>query len=132
MKEKLNTEGLAVTVSYIFNALFIVLGFVMMEYYIDGFLVTYVIVGGLFLVFWILAYLKSYVPWKVFGHFCIGAGVQILLNYSGIIPRDAGWFSGLGQAVYIVGLIIQIVLMALINFIKLIIFRCKAYKAGNE
>lgn len=132
MKEKLNNEGLVIIISYIFNIFFILLGFAMMKQYVDGLIIVYLIVGSLFLFFWILTYLKSYVPWKVFGHFCIGAVVQILLNYFGIIPEDDGWFAGLGQAVYIFFLFIQIVLMAFINLIKFIIFRYKTYKAVKE
>ena len=55
--------------------------------------------------------------WSVYTHFCVGVIVQIIFNWTGIIPKDGGWFSGLGQYLYVIVLIIHAVLIGIANLV---------------
>ena len=81
-------------------------------------------------IYWIISNRKTYMPWSVYVHFVVGSLVQILLNNSGIILKDSGWFSGLGQFFYIIFLIGHTLLLGLANLILYVIAKRKKVNNG--
>lgn len=106
-----------IILAYIFNVLFIVMSFLMMESDYDVLQGTFLIVSSVYLIYWIVLNRKSYMPWAVYAHFVVGVAVQTALNYFGVIPKDGGWFSGLGQFIYIIILLILTALLGIANLI---------------
>lgn len=121
----MNNKKINIIIAYIFNILLIFMSFFMMEQYVDELLLLFIIVGVIYLIYWIVCNIKRYMDWKVYKHLCIGVLIQILLNFSGIIPEDGGFLAGIGQAVYIVFLIIFVAIIGIINFIMYAIYRKK-------
>ena len=91
-----------ILIVYAFHVVFIVMSFLMMQHYYDGLQIVFWVLGSIYLIYWIISNRKTYMPWSVYVHFVVGSLVQILLNNSGIILKDSGWFSGLGQFFYII------------------------------
>ena len=60
-------------------------------------------------------------PWSVYVHFTVGTLLQILLNISGVIPQDGGWFSGLGQLLYVIFWVGYTLSLGLVNLILYVI-----------
>ena len=114
-----------IAIAYIFNILSIVLSFALMRDYYDDLQITFLVLGVIYLIFWVICNRKSYMPWSVYIHFCVGVIVQILLNWTGIIPKDGGWFSGLGQYLYVIVLIIHAALIGIANLILFIVDKKK-------
>lgn len=85
---------------YLFHLLLIIISFFLLHARADGFLVTVCIVYGVYLIFYIVANRKTYIPWILLLHHFIGSVVQIILNYFEIIPPDGGFLSGIGQFIY--------------------------------
>lgn len=106
-----------IIIAYIFNILSIMLSFALMRDYYDGLQITFLVLGIIYLAFWVICNRKSYMPWSVYSHFCVGVIVQIILNCAGIIPKDGGWFSGLGQFLYVIVLIIHAALIGIVNLV---------------
>ena len=92
---------LQIIFSYLFHAVLISLGFIVLHEAADGFLVTAGILYGVYLIFYIVVNRKTYIPWILLLHHFIGSVVQILLHYFEIIPSDYSWpLGGLGQFLY--------------------------------
>lgn len=89
----------------------------MMHSYYDTLQIIFLVLGILYLIYWIVCNRKSYMPWSVYFHFGVGALIQILLNECGIIPEDGGWFSGLGQFFYVIFVIVHAVVIGLTNLV---------------
>lgn len=85
---------------YLFHLILIGVGFFLLHQRTDAFLVTVCIIYGVYLIFYIVANCKTYIPWILLLHHLIGSVVQILLNYFEIIPPDGGFWGGIGQFVY--------------------------------
>ena len=49
-----------------------------------------------------------------------------------MIPKDGGWFSGLGQLLYIIFLVGQTLLLGFVNLILYVIAKKKNNKANND
>ncbi|MBQ4522904.1 MAG: hypothetical protein IJA10_08120 [Lachnospiraceae bacterium] len=119
MKDKI----LHIIIAYVFHIVFIVMSFAMMQHYHDALLLAFIVLGILYLIYWIMCNRKSYMPWNVYGHFGVGVVVQVLLNTCGIVSEDGGLFSGLGQFFYVVFVVIHAVLVGLTNLILYVIHK---------
>ena len=117
---------------YAFHAIFIVMSFLLMQHYYDTLQTLFCILGSIYLIYWIIGNRENYMPWSVYVHFTVGALLQILLNCSGMIPKDGGWFSGLGQLLYIIFLVGQTLLLGFVNLILYVIAKKKNNKANND
>lgn len=95
------TTRLQILFAYLFHAVLIGLGFFVLHEAADGFLVTAGILYGVYLIFYIVANRKTYIPWILLLHHLIGSAAQFLLHYFEIIPSDGGmFFGGIGQFIY--------------------------------
>ena len=101
----MNRKKANILMAYAFHVVFIVMSFLMMEHHYDGLQKIFFVLGSIYLIYWIIGSWKNYMPWSVYVHFAVGTLAQILLNCSGVIPQDSGWFSGLGQFVYVIFLV---------------------------
>lgn len=102
---------------YLYHAFFILLGFMLMQEYVDGLLTTAVIADIVYVLYWLIFNInrERHMPWIVYLHFVSGSAIEIILNLFGIIPEDSGWFAGLGQFFYILLLLIHATLIGIIN-----------------
>lgn len=95
------TIRLQILFAYLFHAVLICLGFIVLHEAADGFLITAAVLYGIYLIFYIVVNRKTYIPWILLLHHLIGSAVQFLLHYFEIIPSDGGmFFSGIGQFIY--------------------------------
>lgn len=108
---------LHIRIAYLYHAVYIVLAFMLMGDYVDGLLAFFAVGGILYLGYWIVANAKGYMPWIVYKHFLIGAAIEVILNVFGIIPRDGPMFSGLGQAIYVIIVVLYAALIGIVNLI---------------
>ena len=113
----MNKKSVNILISYVFHSVFIIMSFLMMQDDCARLLTLFLLLGGIYLISWIIGNRKKYMPWSVYVHFIVGVLVQILLNKSGIIPKDGGLCEGLGQFFYIVFLIGHALLLGLVNLI---------------
>lgn len=121
----LNRKKTNIIIAYAFHVVFIVMSFLLMQDYYDTLQIIFCILGSIYLICWIIGNRKNYMPWSVYVHFTVGTIVQILLHASGVIPKDGGWFSGLGQLLYIIFLVGHTLLLGLFNLIPYIIAKKK-------
>ena len=112
-----------IIIAYVFHIVFIVMSSVMMQQNYDALQMAYIILGVVYLVYWVICNRKSYMPWDVYIHFVVGALVQFFLNKCGVIPADGGFFPGLGQFAYAVFVAIHAVLIGLANLILYVIYK---------
>lgn len=114
MKEK----NIQIIFVYLYHAFFILLGFMLMQQYIDGLLTTAVIADIVYVLYWFIFNInrERHMPWIVYLHFVIGSAIEIILNWSGIIPEDNALFVP-GQLFYILLLLIHAALIGIINLI---------------
>lgn len=104
-------------IAYAYHAIFIFLAFLLMNHYYDAmFLITF-IAEAIYFIYWIAVNRKTYMPWIVYLHFLIGAIVELVLHWRGIIPGDGGFLPGLAQFCYIWVLVIYVVMLGVANFI---------------
>ena len=113
----MSKKFLHIVTAYLFHIILIVMSYVMMRSYYDTLQIIFLVLGILYLIYWIVCNRKSYMPWSVYFHFGVGALIQILLNECGIIPEDGGWFSGLGQFFYVIFVIVHAVVIGLTNLV---------------
>lgn len=116
-----NEKFIHIIIAYIFNIILIVMSFAMMEQEYNQLQIAFIVLGVLYLIYWLVCNRKSYIPWMVYLHFGIGAVVQILLNSFGVVPEDGGFFPGLGQFFYVVLVVIHAVLVGIMNLILFLI-----------
>ena len=128
----MNRKKANILMVYAFHAIFIVMSFLLMQHYYDTLQTLFCILGSIYLIYWIIGNRENYMPWSVYVHFTVGALLQILLNCSGMIPKDGGWFSGLGQLLYIIFLVGQTLLLGFVNLILYVIAKKKNNKANND
>ena len=121
-----------ILMAYAFHVVFIVMSFLMMQYYYDPLQTTFCILGSVYLIYWIIGNRNNYMPWSVYVHFTVGTVMQILLNSSGVIPKDSGWFPGLGQLLYVIIFVGHTLLLGLVNLILYAIAKKKNNKVNND
>ena len=126
----MNKKSMNILIVYAFHVVFIVMSFLMMQHYYDGLQIVFWVLGSIYLIYWIISNRETYMPWSVYVHFVVGSLVQILLNNSGIILKDSGLFSGLGQFFYIIFLIGHTLLLGLANLILYVIAKRKKVNNG--
>ena len=117
-----------IVLGYVFHIVFIVMSYFMMQSDYRNLQVTFIVAGIIYLLYWIISNIKSYMPWIVYLHFSIGAIIQIILNNCGFIPEDAGFFPGLGQFFYWILVAALVLLIGLANLILFIIDRYRKRK----
>lgn len=117
-----------IVLGYVFHIVFIVMSYFMMQSDYGSLQVTFIVAGIIYLLYWIISNIKSYMPWIVYLNFAIGAIVQIILNNCGFIPEDAGFFPGLGQFFYWILVVALVLLLGLANLILFIIDRYRKKK----
>ena len=113
----MQNKTIHILIAYIFNVVLIVMSFFMMKSYYDSLMIFFLILGILYILYWIVCNRKSYMPWVVYINFGIGVLAQLFLNYFGIIPKDGGWFSGLGQFFCMIFVAGHAVIVGVINLI---------------
>ena len=106
-----------IIVAYVYHAIFVLLGFLLMQSSYNALLIISVIAGILYLIYWIVLNRKGHMAWIVYLNFVIGTVIELLLNVLGIIPRDGGWFSGLAQLFYMFLLLIHVATLGIANLI---------------
>ena len=117
-----------IVLGYVFHIVFIVMSYFMMQSDYGNLQVTFIVAGIIYLLYWIISNIKSYMPWIVYLNFAIGAIVQIILNNCDFIPEDAGFFPGLGQFFYWILVAALVLLIGLANLILFIIDRYRKRK----
>ena len=127
----MNRKKANILMAYVFHVVFIVMSFLMMQHYYDRLQTIFCVLGSIYLIYWIIGNRKNYMSWSVYVHFTVGTLVQILLNSSGVIPKDSDWFSGLGQLIYVIFLVGHTLLLGLVNLILYFIAKKKNNKANN-
>lgn len=113
----MNKKMIHIVTAYLFHFILIVMSFFMMRSYYNTLQIIFMVLGILYLIYWIVCNRKSYMPWSVYLHFVVGVLIEILLNESGIIPEDGGWFSGLGQFFYVIFVIVHAIVIGLTNLV---------------
>lgn len=117
------TKKNQILLCYLFHAVLIVLGFILLREYCDAFLTTVCILYVAYLVFCVFANRKHYMPWILLLHHVFGFDIDILLHLTGIIQPDLGFFAGLGEMLYFLSIPVYLGLLALTNFILFAIDR---------
>ena len=117
-----------IVLGYVFHSVFIVMSYFMMQSDYGNLQVTFIVAGIIYLLYWIISNIKSYMPWIVYLNFAIGAIIQIILNNCGFIPEDAEFFPGLGQFFYWLLVAALVLLLGLANLILFIIDRYRKRK----
>lgn len=126
------SKRLQILFSYLFHATLIILGFFLLHERVDAFLVTVGIIYGVYLIFYIVVGCITYVPWVLLLHHAIGFAVDFLLHYTETIPPDSGFFSGLGQFIYLLSVPAYFALLALTHAFLYLIYRIKNNKRRNH
>lgn len=111
--------------SYLFHIVLICLGFFLLHERVDAFLVTVGIIYGAYLLFYVIANWKTYIPWVLLLHHLIGSAIQFLLHYFEIIPPDSGFISGLGQLIYLFAIPAYWALLLLTHAILYLIYKVR-------
>lgn len=109
------------TIAFLYHAVFILLSFIVMRHDCGIVLGWSFISAVAYLIYWIVIYRKSYIPWSVYGCFIVGTAVEAALNLKGIIPPDSGVFGGLGQAIYVYLIVLEAIVIAVVNVILYVI-----------
>ena len=128
LMENMRGKRIHIIIAYIFHLVLIVMSFFMMESYYDSMQISFICFGILYIVYWIICSRKRYLPWTVYLNFCVGVLAQVLLNYCGIIPKDEGWFSGLGKFFYMIFVVAHAVIVGIINLILYVITKRKWFR----
>lgn len=118
-------KGLQIIYSYIFHALLILLGLLLLGHYVDSFLIAAAVVYGVYLVFCVILNRKTYMPWILLLHHAIGFAFEFLLHHTEIIPPDSGLFGGLGQFIYLWSMLPYLALLALTNLVLFLIYKAR-------
>lgn len=124
----MNNKFIHIIIAYVFHIALILMSFTMMQSHCSNLQTSFIVLGILYLIYWIICNRKSYMPWCVYLHFGVGVLVQIILNSCGIIPEDGGWFAGLGQFFYKMLVIIHAVIVGVANLILYVIQKRKMVK----
>lgn len=127
-KKTLIQIGLA----WLFHIILIIAAFLQLQDNYDAFCATVLISYAIYLIYWVVSNLKSYMPWFVFVNFLIGAAVEIVLNFTGVIPPDSAYFSGLTQFLYIISILLYCFLLAITNGIMHIVYRARNKKTAPK
>ena len=106
-----------IIVAYVYHAIFILLAFLLMRNDYNALLIISVIAHILYLIYWIVLNRKGHMAWIVYLHFVIGTVIEIIFNWFGIIPNDAGWFPGRAQLFYIFLLLFHVAALGIANLI---------------
>ena len=106
-----------IIIAYVYHAIFILLGFLLMQGYYDALLIISFSADILYLIYWIVLNRKGHMAWIVYLNFVIGTVIEIILNRFGIIPGDGGFFPGLAQFFYIFLLLFHAVALGIANLI---------------
>ena len=125
----MNKKCVNILIAHMFNIVLIVMSILMMKHYYDDLQIIFCFLGSIYLVYWIISNRKSYMSWSVYVHLVVGVVAQVLLNGYGIIPKDGGWFPGLGQFFYIIFLLGYTLLIGLANLILYVIAKRKIKKS---
>lgn len=113
----MKNNKIQIIVTYVYHALFILLGFLLMQSSYNTLQVISIIAGILYLIYWIVLNRKGYMAWIVYLNFVIGTVIELLLNGFGIIPEDGGLFPGLAQMFYMFLLLIHVAALGIANLI---------------
>ena len=106
-----------IIIAYAYHAIFILLGFLLMQGSYDVLQTMSVIVGILYWIYWIVLNRKGHMAWIVYLNFVIGTVMELLFNGFGIIPGDGGLFPGLAQLFYMFLLLIHVASLGIANLI---------------
>ena len=118
-------KWIQIIIAYAYHVLFILLGFLLMQSEYNVLQIISIIAGIIYFIYWIVLNRKGYMPWIVYLHFAIGTGIELILNWCGIIPRDGGFFPGLAQLVYIFLLLVHVAVLGIMNLILWLIDRAR-------
>ena len=113
----MNRKKVNILIGYAFHVVFSVMSFLMMQHYYNALQTIFFVFGIIYLIYWIIGDRTNYMPWSVYVHFAVGTLIQILLNISGVIPEDGGWFPGFGQFLYVVFFVGYTLLLGFVNLI---------------
>ena len=113
----MKNKKVQISIAYVYHAIFIPLGFLLMRHYSDIFLTVCAVADILYLIYWIVLNRKGYMPWIVYLHFVIGTVIEIFFYASGIIPSTEGFISGIGSSFYILLLLFHAIAMGAANLI---------------
>lgn len=90
----MKNKKVQITVAYVYHAIFIPLGILLMRHHADIFWTVCAVADILYLIYWIVLNRKGYMSWIVYLHFVIGTVIELFFYVSGIIPSDEGFISG--------------------------------------
>lgn len=124
---RFNLINIAVALAY--HVLFIGLAAVLMSENCVILLDIALAADAIYLIYWIVGRIKTYMPWIVYIAFTVGGAIEVVLNFLEIIPLDnkGGWFAGIGQYLYEMMVIAFVILLGVVNLAKLGIFKLRQY-----
>lgn len=111
-----------IIIAYVFHTIIIVLDFLLMSDYQDGLMFTVMALDIAYLIYWIVMYRKSHMPWLVYLNFLIGSGIEAALYWWGLTSTDHRPFQGgLVQLTLIIFLVLHALLLGIANLVLWII-----------
>ena len=99
----------------------------MMEQCSEVFIDIAFVADILYLGYWVMLNIKKYMPWVVYLHFFIGSAIELILNWTHIIPMDVGEYYGNGwsQLSYIFLLLLHVILIGFTNLVLWFIYKIR-------
>lgn len=117
-------EKFNIILAVVFHIALIILDYFFIDNYGAAFGYFFLLVGGVYFLYWIISNRKSYMPWKVYLVFVIGTITQLLLSLEGIIPKEYGTGEpgvGKSQFLYCILILFLTILIGIANYILHII-----------
>ena len=124
----MKNKKIQILAAYVYHAVFILLGFLLILPYPLFLLWTFIAVGILYLIYWIVLNRKGYMGWAVYLNYVIGTVIEAFFYFLGIIPKETGMFANLGHAFYLILLFIFTVVLGIVNLILWLIDKCQHKK----
>lgn len=132
IKKKIDENRLHIFIALAYHFAFIVMAAVLMRKECESLVYAVLVAQFLYLVYWIVSARKSFMPWIVYSTFCVGAGVEFVLNITEIIEPDEGFLSGIGQALYLLIIVAYVILLGIANLIMMAIHRIVLFRRVED
>ena len=111
-----------IIIAYAFHAIIIFLDFLLLHHYQDSMIIIAMALDIAYLIYWIVLYRKSHMPWLVYLNFLIGSAVEGSLYWWGLTSTDHRPFDGdWGQLTLLIFLAIHAILLGIANLVLWII-----------
>lgn len=114
----MENKKVQITVAYVYHAISILLGILLMRHYAGIFWTVCAVADILYLIYWIVLNRKGYMSWIVYLHFVIGTVIELFFHVSEIIPiYEGGFISGVVNGFCILLLLFHAIAVGAANLI---------------